>query len=230
MQFWQLLGDLHPKLVQFPLVLLLAGLIFDVCGLLARSPRCHFAAKALSAAGTFSLLRRLHLRHLRRALGGSRRHPAGADRVARALANVASWGFVVLMAWRMFLHDDNATSAGRLHGRRSLLVRPAGRHGTVRRAAGLRLWRRRHRGPRQRHPHPSRSEPPRHPPDRRQPPLLGAGPPRRRLVDAGPRRVAVVAAALFPVAARQARVGRAADSSPRRRRPCSSSPTWISTG
>jgi uncharacterized membrane protein len=43
MQFWQFLGDLHPRLVQFPLVLLLAGLIFDAAGLLSRSPRCPFA-------------------------------------------------------------------------------------------------------------------------------------------------------------------------------------------
>jgi hypothetical protein len=38
MAFWQFLGDLHPKLVQFPLVLLVAGLSFDACGL-PRSPR-----------------------------------------------------------------------------------------------------------------------------------------------------------------------------------------------
>src|SRR5262245_8628483 len=56
MAFWQFLGDLHPKLVQFPLVLLLAGLVFDACGLVARSPRLHFAARALSTAGVFFLL------------------------------------------------------------------------------------------------------------------------------------------------------------------------------
>ncbi len=38
MQFWQFFGDLHPKLVQFPLVLLLAGLICDSAGLISRSP------------------------------------------------------------------------------------------------------------------------------------------------------------------------------------------------
>ena len=46
MALWQILGDLHPKLVQFPLVLLLAGLAFDAGGLLAHSPReTHFLVR-----------------------------------------------------------------------------------------------------------------------------------------------------------------------------------------
>ena len=53
MQFWQFIGDLHPKLVQFPLVLLLAGLICDFAGLVFRSPAFNKSGKALSAAGTF---------------------------------------------------------------------------------------------------------------------------------------------------------------------------------
>src|SRR4029434_1030637 len=56
MDLWQLLGDLTPKLVHFPLVLLLAGLLFDSFGLIARSERAHWAAKALTVAGTEMLL------------------------------------------------------------------------------------------------------------------------------------------------------------------------------
>ena len=56
MEFWQLRGDLHPKLVPFPLVLLLAGLLLDAVGLIRRGPQFHFAAKILSSAGTFFLL------------------------------------------------------------------------------------------------------------------------------------------------------------------------------
>ena len=48
MDLWQLLGDLHPKLVHVPLILLLAGLLFDLTGVLARSERAHWAAKALT--------------------------------------------------------------------------------------------------------------------------------------------------------------------------------------
>ena len=43
----QLLGDLHPKLVHFPLVLLLAGLLFDWTGLIVRGR----SEAALRAAG-----------------------------------------------------------------------------------------------------------------------------------------------------------------------------------
>ena len=39
MELWQTLGNLHPKLVQFPLVLLLTGLIFDAIGLMRRDRR-----------------------------------------------------------------------------------------------------------------------------------------------------------------------------------------------
>src|SRR2546421_523918 len=60
MELWQFFGDLHPKLVHFPLVLLLAGLLFDLAGLLFKSDRArigaHWAAKPLTAPGTIILL------------------------------------------------------------------------------------------------------------------------------------------------------------------------------
>jgi uncharacterized membrane protein len=43
MELWQFFGYLHPKLVQFPLVLLLVGLIFDAVGLFRRSERFWWA-------------------------------------------------------------------------------------------------------------------------------------------------------------------------------------------
>jgi uncharacterized membrane protein len=110
MQFWQFLGDLHPKLVQFPLVLLLAGLVFDVCGLLARSPRCHFAAKALSAAGTLSLLVAFICGIYAELWAGRAGIPQEQIEWHELMANLASWGFVVLMAWRMFLDGDSRKS------------------------------------------------------------------------------------------------------------------------
>ena len=110
MQFWQLLGDLHPKLVQFPLVLLLAGLIFDGFGLLARSPRCHFAAKALSAAGTFFLLIAFICGIYAEVWAGRAGIPQEQIEWHELMANIASWGFVILMAWRMFLSENTRKS------------------------------------------------------------------------------------------------------------------------
>ncbi len=104
MQFWQFLGDLHPRLVQFPLVLLLAGLLFDLCGLLLRSDRLHFAAKLLSMAGTFFLLIAFICGIYAEIWAGRAGIPQEQIEWHELMANIASWGFVVLMAWRLFLN------------------------------------------------------------------------------------------------------------------------------
>jgi uncharacterized membrane protein len=106
MAFWQFLGDLHPKLVQFPLVLLLAGLSFDACGLLARSPRCHFAGRALSCAGVVFLLFAFVCGIYAEIWAGRAGIPQGPIEWHELFANVASWGFVILTAWRMFLTEE----------------------------------------------------------------------------------------------------------------------------
>jgi len=110
MQFWQFLGDLHPKLVQFPLVLLLAGLIFDVAGLALRSERMHFAAKLLSAGGTFFLLLAFICGIYAEIWAGRAGIPQEQIEWHELMANIASWGFVVLMAWRLFLDADHRKS------------------------------------------------------------------------------------------------------------------------
>jgi len=110
MAFWQFLGDLHPKLVQFPLVLLLAGLIFDACGLVARSPRLHFAARALSAAGVFSLLLAFVCGVYAEIWAGRAGIPQQQIEWHELVANVASWGFVILTAWRLLLTDADRRS------------------------------------------------------------------------------------------------------------------------
>jgi uncharacterized membrane protein len=106
MAFWQFLGDLHPKLVQFPLVLLLAGLSFDAVGLLVRSSRCHFAGRALSTAGVAFLLFAFICGIYAEIWAGRSGIPQEQIEWHELFANVASWGFVVLTAWRMLLHDD----------------------------------------------------------------------------------------------------------------------------
>jgi uncharacterized membrane protein len=110
MQFWQILADLHPRLVQFPLVLLLAGLIFDAAGLFARSPRCHFAAKCISAAGTFMLLFAFICGIYAEVWAGRAGIPQEQIEWHELMANIASWGFVVLMAWRIFLNENTRKS------------------------------------------------------------------------------------------------------------------------
>src|SRR6266513_2611229 len=57
MELWQFLGNLHPKLVQLPLVLLPAGLLFDLAGVVRpRAEWLHRAGKVLCIAGTVALL------------------------------------------------------------------------------------------------------------------------------------------------------------------------------
>ncbi|HLK91386.1 MAG TPA: DUF2231 domain-containing protein [Polyangia bacterium] len=106
MDFWQFLGDLHPKLVQFPLVLLLAGLSFDAVGLVARSSRCHFAGRALSVAGVFFLLLAFVCGIYAEIWAGRAGIPQQQIEWHELCANVASWGFVVLTAWRLLLTED----------------------------------------------------------------------------------------------------------------------------
>ncbi|HSZ56360.1 MAG TPA: DUF2231 domain-containing protein [Tepidisphaeraceae bacterium] len=110
MELWQFFGYLHPKLVQFPLVLLLMGLIFDAVGLLRRSERFHWAAKILSATGTVFLLFAFICGIYAEIWAARAGVPQDAIEWHEFLANVASWGFVILTAWRLFLDADRRKS------------------------------------------------------------------------------------------------------------------------
>src|SRR3954453_4413026 len=103
MDLWHLLGDLHPKLVHVPIVLLLAGLLFDGIGLLAWSERAHWAARALTCAGTVGLLFAFICGIYAEIWAGRAGIPHHAIEFHEIAANVASWGFVILAAWRLFL-------------------------------------------------------------------------------------------------------------------------------
>jgi uncharacterized membrane protein len=106
MELWQTLGNLHPKLVQFPLVLLLAGLIFDALGLIRRDRRFNWAGGILSAAGTVFLLVAFICGIYAEIWAGRAGVPQDPIEWHEFLANVASWGFVVLMAWRVLIPLD----------------------------------------------------------------------------------------------------------------------------
>jgi uncharacterized membrane protein len=103
MDLWHLLGDLHPKLVHIPLILLAAGLLFDLSGLFARSERAHWAAKVLTSVGTVGLLFAFICGIYAEIWAGRAGVPHHAVEWHEIAANVASWGFVILGAWRMFL-------------------------------------------------------------------------------------------------------------------------------
>jgi uncharacterized membrane protein len=107
MDLWQLLGDLHPKLVHFPLVLLPAGLIFDLVGLLAprggRAERAHWAGRALTVCGTVMLLLGFISGIYAEIWAGRAMVPHRQIELHELAANVASWGFVVLAAWRLLM-------------------------------------------------------------------------------------------------------------------------------
>ncbi len=107
MDLWHLLGDLHPKLVHVPLILLLAGLLFDLIGVSARSERAHWAAKALTCVGTVGLLFAFICGIYAEVWAGRAGVPHHAIEFHEIAANVASWGFVVLAAWRLFLKPTN---------------------------------------------------------------------------------------------------------------------------
>ena len=106
MELWQTLGNLHPKLVQFPLVLLLAGLFFDALGLIRRDTRFNWAALLLSGAGTVLLLLAFVCGIYAEIWAGRAGVPQDPIEWHEFLANVASWGFVVLMAWRVLIPRD----------------------------------------------------------------------------------------------------------------------------
>ena len=107
MELWQRLGDLHPKLVQFPLVLLLAGLAFDGLGLWRRDRRFHWAAAMLSGAGTVLLLVAFICGIYAEIWAGRAGVPQDPIEWHEFLANVASWGFVLLTAWRLLIGADH---------------------------------------------------------------------------------------------------------------------------
>ncbi|HEY4328763.1 MAG TPA: DUF2231 domain-containing protein [Phycisphaerae bacterium] len=114
MELWRFLGDWHPKLVQFPLVLLLAGLLFDLGGILFKSQRARWAGLTSTAAGTLGLLFAFICGIYAEIWAGRSGVPQHPIELHELAANIASWGFVVLFAWRILLAErDSAEGIGR---------------------------------------------------------------------------------------------------------------------
>lgn len=103
MELSQLLGGLHLRLVPFPIVLLLAALLLDFAGLLWRSDKAHWAGKLLMMAGTVTLLLAFICGISAEIWAGRAGVPLDQIELHELAATVASWGFIALMAWRLFL-------------------------------------------------------------------------------------------------------------------------------
>ena len=97
------LGELHPRLVPFPIVLLLTALLLDGAGLLSRNARLHQTAKWLMAAGTASLLLAFICGICAEIWAGRAGVPQLPIEIHELAATVAAWGFIALMSWRLFL-------------------------------------------------------------------------------------------------------------------------------
>ena len=108
--FAQFLGNLHPKLVQLPIVLLLAGLLFDLAGrrLQIRAPKRPLGRTLLHRCRNPRTPLRLHLRHLRRNLGRPCRHPARPHRTPRTRRQLRLlWDSSSSSLKRIFLNPDH---------------------------------------------------------------------------------------------------------------------------
>jgi uncharacterized membrane protein len=108
MELWQFLGNWHPKLVQFPLVLLLAGLLLDLAGVLWRSARARWAGLVVTGAGTMGLLFAFICGIYAEIWAGRAGVPQHPMELHELAANVASWGFVMLFAWRILMAGGEA--------------------------------------------------------------------------------------------------------------------------
>ncbi len=103
MEFSQLLGNLHLRLVPFPVVFLLAALLLDTAGLIWRSDKAHWAGKLLMLAGTVTLLLAFICGISAEIWAGRAGVPLDQIELHEVSATIASWGFIALMAWRLFL-------------------------------------------------------------------------------------------------------------------------------
>jgi uncharacterized membrane protein len=107
MEFSQLLAEWHPRLVPFPIVLLLTALLLDGFGVLLRNERAHWAGKWLMLVGTSFLLLAFICGICAEIWAGRAAVPHFQIEVHELGATLAAWGFIALTAWRLFLEGTN---------------------------------------------------------------------------------------------------------------------------
>src|SRR5579862_473933 len=103
MEISRFLAELHPRLVPFPIVLLLTALLLDLVGLIFRNKQAHQIAKWLMGAGTATLLLSFICGICAEIWAGRAGVPTLPIEVHELAATIASWGFIALMSWRLFL-------------------------------------------------------------------------------------------------------------------------------
>jgi uncharacterized membrane protein len=97
------LAELHPRLVPFPIVLLLTALLLDAAGLLWRNERAHHTAKWMMAAGTAFALLAFICGICAEIWAGRAGVPQLQIEFHELAATIAAWGFIGLTSWRLFL-------------------------------------------------------------------------------------------------------------------------------
>ncbi len=107
MEFSQILAEWHPRLVPFPLVLLLTALALDAVGWWRKSETAHWAGKWLMLVGTSFLLLAFICGICAEIWAGRAGAPHAQIKIHELSATFASWGFIALTAWRLFLDGTN---------------------------------------------------------------------------------------------------------------------------
>ena len=97
------MAELHPRLVPFPIVLLLTALLLDAAGLLRRDQRIHQTAKWLMAVGTAFTLLAFICGICAEIWAGRAGVPQLEIEFHELAATIAAWGFIGLTSWRLFL-------------------------------------------------------------------------------------------------------------------------------
>ena len=112
MEIARWLGEWHPRLVPFPVVLLLTALLLDAVGLVWRNERAHWTGKLLMGLGTASLLLAFLCGICAEIWAGRSGVPHEQIEWHELAANVAAWGFVALTAWRLYLDPSKGGQRG----------------------------------------------------------------------------------------------------------------------
>ncbi|MEW6056399.1 MAG: DUF2231 domain-containing protein [Bdellovibrionota bacterium] len=106
MQISEFLGSLHPRLIPFPIALILASLFFDVFGLMKRNEKACWSGRILMLAGTVTLLFAFICGILAEIWAGRAGVPHHQIKFHELAATGASWALLVLASWRLFLGLD----------------------------------------------------------------------------------------------------------------------------
>src|SRR5262245_56249193 len=103
MEFSRFMAEQHPRLVAFPIVLLLAAVVLDLVGLIRRNDRAHWAGRLAWLAGTSTLLLAFVCGICAEIWAGRSGVPHQQIQIHELAATVVAWGFIGLTAWRLFL-------------------------------------------------------------------------------------------------------------------------------